>query len=322
MFSIVYGHSLMLLPPSKSPWTWLIMSWFWDASAPSVVVLMFFFLSGWLQKSKCKFLDVRKFLYLAIPVVIWNGIQILVEGGGRAMPQDFMKLGIVPGFTEANSSLWFLDELAWFSLFLPLINRVPAMCRAGIVISGFIVVFIINPRGETIWDPHLKFALDCLFFLLGTLLNSVERNKITRLWLKIAPWVALLGAFYIWRGMLGVHVGGIPTYTAPYALVGLACLLSYGAVLERVLPRAAQKVAGLAPAVFFIYAAHWPMFTLWGKVETHFGLTHLNEYAFPLYTIVCFILCILIWYYAQKLLPPKVMEWVFLCKKPRAKETP
>ena len=52
---------------------------------------MFFFLSGWLQKSKCKFLDVMKFLYLAIPVVIWNGIQIMVEGGGRTMLQDFMK---------------------------------------------------------------------------------------------------------------------------------------------------------------------------------------------------------------------------------------
>lgn len=323
MFSIVYGHSLMLLPPSKSPWTGPIMGWFWDACAPCVVVLMFFFLSGWLQKTKCQFLDVKKFLYLAIPVVIWNGIQILVEGGGHVMlPEDFMKLGIVPIFTEANGPLWFLDELAWFSLFLPLINRMPTMVRTGIVIFGFIVVFMVDPRGEKIWNPYLKFAMDCLFFMLGTLLNSADRDKITCSWLKIAPWVALLGACYIWSGMFGIRIANIPTYTAPYALVGLACLLSYGATIERIFPRAAHKIAVLAPAVFFIYASHWPMFTLWNKVETHFGLTHLDKNAFPLYTIVCFALCILIWYYAQKLLPAKVLEWVFLCKKPRAKETP
>lgn len=323
MFSIVYGHSLMLLPAGHSPWTGLLMGWFWDAYAPCVVVLMFFFLSGWLQKTKCRVLYVNKFLFLAFPVLLWNLVQLIVDRGVTAWSlRDLFSLGIWPTFTEADKPLWFLDELAWFSLLLPLIHRMPVLLRGVLVLAGMVTLYLLNPQGEIVWNPYQKFCADCLFFLMGSLISGLERARITAFFLKIAPWVFIVGTCYMWRSILYVnHWTPIPSHSMPYAFAGLICLLSYGAVLERFLPRLARWVSMLAPAVFFIYAAHWPMFTLWGKVEDLVGLCRLNEYLYPLYTVGCFALCAVACFFARKHLPGKLLEWFFLYKKPRVKRS-
>ena len=258
----------------------------------------------------------KEVFYYGIPVVAWNLIELLIEKGGRlTLPEDITSLGIVPTFTNADKPLWFLDELAWFSLFLPIIKRIPAWARGCIAVLALASIYLWSPEAVRSYSMYPKFAADCSLFLLGTLLSGCDILQVTRHFMKIAPWICALSVFYVWRGVFSIGVEILQPWTPAYAVAGVLAILSYGATIERLVPRAAKMVAGLAPAVFFIYAAHWPLFTLWGKIEEQYGIARLGRYSYPLYAVACFLICILLWVVARKYMPGKILECLFLCKK-------
>ena len=132
IFTVIYGHSPGALNyNAPTPWTGLIMGPVFDTSAPCTAVLLFFFLSGWLQTIREKVLAWKQFLFFITPLLIWNLIQITItwSSSGFTITKAITGLGVLPTFHNANYVLWFLDELAWYSLFLPLIHRIPIKLR-------------------------------------------------------------------------------------------------------------------------------------------------------------------------------------------------
>ncbi|MDO5450859.1 MAG: acyltransferase [Akkermansia sp.] len=316
MFSVVYGHTLIICSPSQTKWTSYIMGPFWDASAPSTSVLMFFFFSGWLRRPKVTCLDFRTFLFLCIPVVVWNLIQLMIEREGVPnFPADLAYLGIVPGTEDLDRSLWFLDMLAWFSLFLPLVLKIPRLVRLLLVCVAFAVVYVYQFYIPQPWDSVPKVSMDISFFLLGTVLNGLSRNAISR-WAKAcSPYFLAISVFAFFSAFIPPLAVSQISYTPLFSLLGLCCILSYGAFAERFFPPLAHLLACLAPAVFFLYAAHWPFFYLWMDIEKCFMLPHFSGYAFILYTVVCSSICVALWWLASRYAPGWVLSTFFLVRK-------
>ena len=315
IFTIVYGHQFEPLALThNSPWTGLIMSSAFDASAPCTTVLMFFFLSGWLQKVRSKYLAWRQFIFLIIPLLIWNLIQIALtwQSGQFTIGKAITELGVWPSFHNANYPLWFLGELAWYSLFLPLIHRIP------IALRGLFVLLLLwggNLYWPTSWEIP-RFANSFSFFVAGTMIHSLDITKIREIFLKYSWIPASLALGYILHPLFSPWTFKLPhMHISPlYSVVGCICLLSYGAVLERFARPLAQALASFAPAVFFIYAAHIPAFTLYHAIAAHYSLPELPPIYHPLYTIVFCIAAILVFNIAQKTNCKHLLAWVFLYK--------
>lgn len=316
MFSVVYGHSTSMCMPTQTKWTPYVMAPFWDASAPSTSVLMFFFLSGWLRRPKATCLDFRSFLFLGMPVVVWNLIQLMIERGGvPSFPADLTYLGIVPGTEDLDRPLWFLDMLAWFPLFLPLVLKVPRLVRLLLVCVAFAVVYVYLFHIPQPWDFVPKVSMDISFFLLGTVLNGLSRDAISR-WAKAcSPYLLVISIFAFFSAFVPSLAVSQIFYTPLFSLLGVCCILSYGACTERFFPRLARRLASLAPAVFFLYAAHWPFFHLWMDAEKCFMLPHFSGYAFILYAVVCSAICVALWWLASRYAPGWVLSTFFLVRK-------
>lgn len=319
MFSIVYGHSIIIMPPDRRLWDAFVMGPFWDASAPPVTVLMYFFLSGCLQHTHAKYLDFRKFFFLAIPLVVWNLMQVLLVSAIGSQ-YGIADRGLIPWLPNANGPLWFLELLAWLSLFIPIILKIPAISRLLASCTGLIAVIVLhNILGHSLWEPMCLRITEISVFVLGTSLNGQGLAKFSRFIYHAGPWILLFEGYMFFKAFYAEYALNI-TGTL-YSIVGIAVVLSYGAVLARFCPKVCRWIAQWAPAVFFIYAAHWPLFTLWRKIEESFGFSRLSGQMNILYTIICLIVCCLIWKHAIKSLPAKLLEWIFLTKKPRTKET-
>lgn len=318
IFTIIYGHQFKALQLDHiSSWSGLIMGPAFDKSAPCTTVLMFFFLSGWLQKVREKYLAWRQFTFLIIPLLIWNIIQIALtwQSGHFTIGKAITGLGVWPTFHNANYSLWFLDELAWYSLFLPLIHRIPLTLRGLLII---LLLYTGNLYWPASWEIP-RIANSFSFFVAGTMIHSLDVTKIREIFLKYSWLPASIALGYILHPLFSPWVFKLPhMHISPlYSIVGCICLLSYGAVLERFARPVAQVLASCAPAVFFIYAAHIPAFTLYHSIAIHYNLPELPPICYPLYALVFCIAAILVFKMAQKTNCKHLLAWVFLYKLKR-----
>lgn len=315
MFSIVYGHSLTELHLTDSPWTGLIMGPFFDASAPCTTVLLFFFLSGWLQKKKAGFLAWRQFLFLAIPLLLWNLVHIIItwETDHYTIAKAITELGLWPTNHNANYVLWFLDDLAWFSLFLPLIHRIPIKLRLLFVL---LALWIGNRYWPESWDIP-KNSNSLALFVLGTVFHSLQMEKVT-CFFKEYSWVAtILAILYFYHPLFTRTSYTIPNagYCELYGIAGCLFILSYGATAMQFFPRIADCIASCAPAVFFMYAAHVPAFHLYYKLSCHWQILKPLPQWSPIYTLVFMLLSIGIFKLATHICHRKLLAWIFLYKK-------
>lgn len=317
MFYIVYLHNCQ----AHSPWNGLVLGPFWDFGSPKVVVLMFFFFSGWLQKTRCRFLDWRKYLYFIIPMIVWNFVYLAITKDINAESlKELLPVGICPTFYHVNPALWFLDELARLSLLMPLILRIPKSIRVVLMVLCLVAIYHAKALGLHPMHVYPRGVMDVMFFLGGTLLNGLDTAKISTYVMKAAPWGTLFGVLYFLKDMFSVaDILSIPQYTPWYAMVGLCVVLCYGATISRFAPRIAKALASIAPAMFFIYVMHFPLFALWGQLQEISPAFILNPKLQILSPLICFVIGCSLWKLAYKYLPGKVAEWVFLVKKPKAR---
>ncbi len=318
IFTVVYGHQENVLRLGHpSPWTGLIMGPVFDASAPCTSVLMFFFLSGWLQKVREKYFAWRQFLFLYIPLLIWNIIQIAItwHSGQFTICKAITGLGIWPSFHNVNYPLWFLSELTWYSLFLPIIHRIPLAIRGLLIL---LLLWVGNLYFPSPWYiPRIANSIS--FFIAGTMIHSINRSHIREIFLKYAWLPAGLALVYILHPLFSFYAFHLPHmhYSPLYSVVGCICILSYGALLERYTAPVARAISSLAPATFFIYAAHIPAFTIYALAASHYNLPKLPPVCYPLYSLVFCILAILAFNLAKKTNNSRLLAWVFMYKLKR-----
>ena len=264
----------------------------------------------------------RQFLFLIIPLLIWNIIQICLiwHTDHFTVGKAITELGIWPTFHNANHVLWFLDELAWLSLFLPLIHRIPLKIRAIFIIFTLWAGNLYWPESWSI--PKTSNVL--AFFFLGTILHSVKREQIRHFFHTYAWVPASLALAYFFHPLFSPIQFALPNihHSPLYSVVGCICILSYGATLERFFPKIAGWLASHAPAVFFIYAAHIPAFTLYSMIAKHFDIPELPPQYHPIYSIIVCIGSIIIFKAAAMIGNRRLLAWVFLNKKINQPESP
>lgn len=319
IFSIIYGHSFNALGLSNfSPWTGIIMGPFFDASAPCTAVLMFFFLSGWLQKVREKWIAWRQFVFLIVPLVIWNAVQIIIswESGEYTFGAAITQLGVIPHFGNANYPMWFLDELAWYSLFLPIFHRIPIKIRLLFILSTLWICNLYWPENWVL--PRIGNSIS--FFLIGTIFQKIEREKVSAFfkdysWLVVVCVVVMLYGPLFYEGSILKNLD----YSPLYSICGCVAILSYGACAERYFSRVARWVASCAPAVFFAYASHVPCFTLYKKISEKYEIADLPAFYYPVYSLAFLILAICIFKLAIKIRCKYLLSSIFLYKQIRNK---
>lgn len=314
IFTVIYGHSFAALNiQTPSPWTGLIMGPVFDGSAPVTTVLMFFLLSGWLQKTNNKYLAWKQFIFLITPVLIWNSIQICITLNTKnySLVNALTQLGIWPTFSNANYSLWFLDELAWYSLFLPLIRRIPIKIRVIFIIYTLWISNIYWPQEYAI--PRIGNSV--AFFLIGTVLHHLKQTSVVQFFKAYSGIVTFIILGYYFLPLVGINIS-LPTlhHSPLYSIVGCIAILSYGATMEHFFPRTTQFIASSAPSVFFMYAAHVPAFTLYSTLANRYGIPQLSPYLYPVYTIVFVLLSIGCFKLARLTNNRQLLAWIFLYK--------
>lgn len=288
---------------------------FFDGNPPCSTVLLFFFLSGWLQKKKSEYLAWRQFIFLAIPLLLWNIVHIIItwETDHYTITKAISELGLWPTNHNANYVLWFLDDLAWLSLFHPLIHRVPIKIRLLFVLLALWI-------GNRYWPADFyipKISNILAFFILGTCINQIKMNKITSFFKEYA-WVATsLALLYFYHPLFFSIAYRIPhaTYSPLYGIAGCFFILSYGATAMQFFPHIAGRIASCAPAVFFMYAAHVPAFHLYYKLSCHWQILKPLPQWSPIYTLVFMLLSIGIFKLATHICHRKLLAWIFLYKK-------
>ena len=318
MFAIAYGHSRQAMEPGPDSWAGIIGAPIFDAGFPCCLVLMFFFLSAWLQRGSDKLLEWRQYLLYIIPTVIWNAIHMLVPGQApESFWQGICLLGLVPYLGSSNGALWFMPELAFYSLILPLIRRLPiALLAAGAVICLY---FAQKFQFGTYWVTTKN--LQTVFFILtGAALSQCDRAAVVRFfktsaWL-IAPvaWMIQLGIPLISTFIYPIPLGPSLNPCAAYCVLGVWACLSYGVVLEALLSRIGRWIAFLSPMVFFVYASHNVFYETIYYMSNKYNIPLLPGNYFILYTVVVFAVCFAIWRGVSRLNCRPLSRYVFLLR--------
>lgn len=318
MFAIAYGHSRQAMEPGPDSWTGLIGAPIFDAGFPCCLVLMFFFLSAWLQRGSDKLLEWRQYLLYIIPTVIWNIIHMMIPGNApETFWQGICLLGLVPYLGSSNSALWFMPELAFYSLILPLIRRVPIPLLA----AGAILCLYFSQKFQygAYWVTTKN--LETVFFILtGAALSQCDRAAVvkffkTSAWL-IAPvaWMIQLGIPLISTFIYPIPQGPSLNPCAAYCVLGVWACLSYGVVLEALFSRISRWIAFLSPMVFFVYASHNVFYETIYYASNKYHLPLLPGNYFILYTVGVFAVCFAVWCGVRRLNCRPLSRYVFLLR--------
>lgn len=303
MFSVITLHSIFLPDGYKSVWIDWILGASYDCTRPIVPVLVFFFLSGWLQKPKHKHLEWKKaFLFFCPAILFWNGLQLLVQEQPVSGWESIIRnLGVLPIFRNSNEPLWFLSELMWYTLLLPIIHRIPLHVRIVLVI---LALWISNNHFTTgTWDAN-EYANNFAFFIAGTVAHNLNRNTVCLFFEKSSIWLVPVTLYLLFNSFLPDFLH----YTRPKLMdsnaltpvVGMLSMFGVSILVAKIMPKIAGVIAGWAPAVFFLYASHWPLFTVYERIALHYDIQAPHPHLFPL-CIVGFMLCgICLWKLAMK----------------------
>ncbi|MBR5894982.1 MAG: acyltransferase [Akkermansia sp.] len=316
IFSIVYGHEGFL---QNKPFTdeFYISQFFFNTSAPWVTVLMFFFFSGWLQKVRGRFFEWRGFLHFYIPVLIWNIVCLLM-----CYPLDdnifyyIERLGFIP-WGNANTPLWFLNELAWYTLVLPIILRVPVCMRVCFVLFALWVGDSYSP----ISFSSSKWANVFACFVAGTLINGVDKSQVNAFIRRYTPIVAIVSIVVLVQQCYFPALFKFPAmrYSAMYVIVGMLTLFGYGVILERLFPRICAYISSHASSVFFIYASHVPMFVLYVQLSVKYNWPEISSTLLPWLAVLYVVVGMLVTSLARATRCRILLRYVFLISLPDKK---
>lgn len=298
MFSVIFLHSIFLPEGYETPWTGIILGPSYDFTRPMAPVLIFFFLSGWLQRPSSRYLEWRKALLLFVPaLVFWNGFQLLVRPEPvTSWEWALYKLGVLPGSSNIDEPLWFLTELMWFTFFLPLIHRIPISFRVCCIIC---LLWVADGHfNREVWGLN-ELASDAAFFMAGTVASQMDKSSVLAFFRTTSVWFVPVTLYlnfnYFLPGCLHYSLSEMMKSSAIAPIVALMSFFGASVLFAKFMPKIAAIVAGWAPAVFFMYASHWPVFTLYERLALHYGIPAPHPYIYPLTIAGYMLLCVGVW---------------------------
>lgn len=278
-------------------------------------VQFFFLLSGYFLAKKPirQLLDVSRAKFLLYPYLFWailylilNGIPEMIaawkDGGLSGWTHFFITQGLGIGGKPLNLPLWFLRDLALFSLLSPLFLRLPWSVRVGF--TAFIICFpshYLIPQACEFTLPWFQgLRLFCLGMLLAPFsLSSIRHYAFSRplAWAWVIVSLIISALQIIFPG----HYGEVSTLLGISALIGLSILTT------EYFPQLGHKMAQLAPCIFLIYASHITLITLIFKVAIPLGYKSLPD---PLWFFVLIPLLIIFPWYGYKALSRYTPSWL------------
>lgn len=301
MFIVVFGHSTDILPHHANMGAMRVLNLpFYSYSYPCGIVLMFYFFSGMLNKTKAHWLDWKKYWLFMVPTIMWNVVCMAIKqdwpgtamgwAGGIGLVPDYKALISTIG-SPSDYPLWFMTFLAYYSLVFPSLKRIS--WRVLVV-----AVFFLFTCASIYARAHPQDGLDYYIlreaqtfgtYLLGVLAAKLGVWRITE-WLSKYAWiiVAILLPFSFWHFLPFYH----PLFTNGFSSVaGVMALCAYGSLVSKCFPKISGWIVQWAPAVFFIYASHVPFFLL---LKKSVDLPELPAHAFYIHALLCYIVGILI----------------------------
>ena len=326
MYCVLVQHSIFLPDGYQTPWHGIIMGMAYDFTRPILPVLVFFFFSGWLQKASSKYIEWKKPLFLYAPAILfWNVVQLLVQPTPISSWTDTVnQLGIFPFSCNANGPLWFLQELMFFTLFLPLILRIPVHFRLVIVICCLWVgnsYYSLDGWGIT------TYSNDIAFFLAGTTLQGINKEAIYSFLRKTAVWFVPFTVYIILGVLLPEPFTFHPTNNVKFnglsPVIGFLSMCGFSILLTIVFPKLSRLISSCSAAIFFLYASHWPLFTLYNRIASAFDVPPPHPHLYPLTLIAFIILGTMVWKAASKTNCKWLLSIVFMQapSKPKPEKT-
>lgn len=316
IMSVVYGH-MGLIQPEMFRSKDYIAPFFFNQSAPWVTVLMFFFLSGWLQNVRARYLEWRGFLHFYIPLLIWDAVCLLINPPvGEGWLGYVMRMGVTP-IRNANTPLWFVNELAWLTLILPIILRVSARIRICFVLFALWLGDCYAPTSYA----FSKWANVFACYVAGSIINGYDRKKINDFAGKFFPMVAIASVAFLFVNeflpdllrLSSVH------QSAAYIVIGIATLFGYGVIATRLFPGVGTFLSSQASSVFFIYASHFPVFLLYIRLSAKYGWTSPPEFLLPWLAVLYVVVGMLVTSLARATRCRILLRYVFLISLPDKK---
>lgn len=269
---------------------------------PCGVVLMFFFFSGLMNKTKAKYLDWRKFSMFMIPTVVWNVVCMLIN---QKFPGTFMAwlgaTGLLPGclpgiVPPSNYPLWFMTYLAYLTLLFPLLSHLNRTVLACLALAIFLYtgIYAWADLGSVARAP---FRIPCHslgIYIVGILVSRCGMARVTGFLGKNACWLAVLLLALSLSPLLSADAWRFFDGIGP--LLAVLALCSYGMLFTRCFPKVAAWVAQWASAMFFIYAFHVPFAVLLNKCIC---LPTLSVFSLGAFVVLCYVVGVLAFTYMK-----------------------
>lgn len=307
MAYVIYEHFSYEFPFESHNLKTTLAFPFYILTGPCGVVLMFFFFSGLLNKTKARYLDWRKFCLFMIPTVIWNIICMLIM---HKFPSTFMGwlgatgilppyLGNIPGMEGlCNYPLWFMSFLAYFSLLFPLLSRIGGTVQACLALGIFLYTGIYawmdlgsaaHARAPLLFPCHSLGV-----YIVGIYLSRFGIARVSEFLGKNAWWLTVLLLALSLSPLLSSDAWRIFDGFGP--LLAVLALCSYGMLFTQCFPKVAAWVAQWAGAMFFVYAFHVPFAVSLNKC---ISLPTLSVFSLGAFVILCYVVGILAFTYMK-----------------------
>lgn len=272
---------------------WVLM----EALGRSAVPLLGL-ISGWLVAGSTRTRNwadhiARKARTIALPMILWNGIAILLVSGAALhagleapVPQSWewvaQELFVLTRNPDINVQMPFLRDLFLCMVFAPLFVRLPSpvllVLAAG---AGTCHILGLGP-------PVLMRASILFFFLLGMVARragTADRVAALPLWLAALPYALLMPI----RLVLALHVGREPGHDL-VAAVDLVARIAAALFFWRLAWYLALRPLGGAllrvePYAFFLFCAHLILIWLAGPMVGQL-VGPLGSPLYPLYLLL------------------------------------
>jgi len=197
-----------------------------------------------------------RFATLLIPFLAWGLVHYIVLGiSVGKVPFDhsiWEGLNSILGITRAPQAfhLWFIRDLIVFVFVIPLLF---ARSNYGLIVATLVAFAVYFSSTWPLPRPSIE---GLSFFILGALLGKRNWQGAGVLDRRL-----IWGTLYCALLVADTYLGAVPfSLVHKLALLaGCGAFLSLAATLSERLPKWARWLSALAPASFFLYAAHEPL---------------------------------------------------------------
>lgn len=249
------------------------------------LIFFFFLMAGYFTHParKGQFVDWVRTRRLAWPYLFWAALAMVILipilNAESLLAGDFSCISLYTFMREmgfqcwyysglSNIPLWFLRTLILFSLFSPLLQRLPSRAMLVLILAAFAASDVLcyadaeaaacNNRPGIEWLPYRLYeSVLALGFYSGGLLlrRHASLPRLTAFmqgyaWLPPIVSLLLLPCVYYW------HFNP-PIMSSSLVLLGVATTMSIGCLADRYLPRFCRYVASWGQAAFFVYVTHY-----------------------------------------------------------------